>query len=319
MMRTRGGPPVEGAGVHPALIECGPRYAGCPCAFGREMFYHTYYLPALLPLGNLFDNPFDRLLKQSSSNLWFSPHKSQNCMMASSNEALMADFRAQIKECEIHAYCKRPFLRVEKLRKWLKAHVGSLLEATYQQWHSPELPITAEELCEKHSGLLLFSILLELGRGKYVHVFGPKEVTNNLPIAVETLEHALRATPESDIPKADKESLCKDFNRIQWRYCPPKLRLRWGADYEANHVVPILRKEPINTKGGTAKVWQIEVLEDFIEQDLALIVSESKFDRKDDDPSDNLGWVKFPMLRNTACTYSASEIQFCAESFRRRA
>ena len=239
----------------------------------------------------------------------------------SSNEALMVEFRAKIKECELYAYCKRPFLRVEKLRQWLGTHVGSLLEATYQQWHSPEFPITAEELCEKQSGLLLFSILLELGRGEYVHVFGPEGVMDNLPITSKTLERALRAIAESDIPKANVGSLWEDFDRLQWRYCPPKLKYRKRArySYDPNYVIPILRKEPINTKGGTAKVWQIEVLEEFIEPDLRKIVSKSKFDGKDKDPSDALGWVRLPLLRYTACTYFSSEIQLCAESLRRRA
>jgi hypothetical protein len=210
----------------------------------------------------------------------------------------MMEFRTTIKECEIHAYCKRPFLRVEKLRQWLSTHVGSLLEATYQQRDSPELPITAEELCRRTTGLLLFSILLELGRGEYVHIFDRKELTDYLPIDLRTLEHALLDTPESEIPKANVKSFCAGFDRIQWRYCPPKLKHLRRGEYFPNHVVPILKKEPINTKGGTAKVWQIEVLEEFIDPDLRKIVSRSKFDKKHEDPSDTLGWVKLPLLND---------------------
>jgi hypothetical protein len=224
----------------------------------------------------------------------------------------MNEFRTTIKRCELRACCGRPFLRIEKLLSWLRAHAGDLLEITYQQEGSdPELPITKEELCSKNSALLVFSILLELGRGEYVNIFDRKGLTDRLPIDMRTLEYELG---DSEIPKTTVESLCAGFNEIQWRYCSPRFEFRRRREYLANHVVPILRKEAINTKGGTAKVWQIQVLEEFIEPDLRTVIQSSKFRGASTDPSDTLGWVKLLALLLDTCTHYQTELQFCFES-----
>jgi hypothetical protein len=68
------------------------------------------------------------------------------------------------------------------------------------------------------------------------------------------------------------------------------VRLDLGArEYPPNRVLPFCRNSPINYKGGTAQVFQVEVLKEFVSPKLQKAVEQSRYDRNDD----NLGPVSY--------------------------
>ena len=200
---------------------------------------------------------------------------------ASSHDIVMDEFSAMLKTCEMTAICGRSYLRVEKLKKWLDKNTEALLWAAYRQADHIALPINARQVRRAES-LLVFSILLELGRGNLIDTFHRAHLVDRLPTDLATLEARLSRTKMAE---ADAKIVADAFDKKQWRYCPPKFRLEHREDYLPNEIVPISKKEAINTKGGTATVWQVAVLEEFIEKDLRDAVPTSAFI----DPTDGLG------------------------------
>jgi hypothetical protein len=85
----------------------------------------------------------------------------------------------------------------------------------------------------------------------------------------------------------------KFYNR-QWAFSPATFDLHLGQEWAKNRVIPICNKEEINV-GGTAKVYQIEVQEEFVGEQLKEVVSASRYNN----PNDRLGYVSFfPFPRN---------------------
>ena len=191
----------------------------------------------------------------------------------------------------MQATCGRSYVLVAKLTKWLRSKVGytirasRLLQAAYRDRAKPGLPITAEQLIpgEHYCCLIVFSILLKIGAGQLVHTFQRAEIVDGaLPIDLRSLKIKLAAV-DSNIA----EELISKFDEMQWRFCAVKFDLDISRDYVKNRIIPICRKERINSKGGTAQLWQIEVQEEFVGHKLREVALSSRYD----DPKDDFGYV----------------------------
>ena len=205
------------------------------------------------------------------------------------------NFLTTLRDCTVQAACGRHYVRVTKLRQWMKSQVGSdrhttqasrLLDFAYRNRESPGLPVLVEQVSHgEESCLIVFSILLELGFGGLVHHFSRLEIVDkHLPIDLLTLHARLG---EMELDSVDRRKLEADFERNQWRFCAAKFELGAGRQYFKNRIIPICRKKTINDKGGTAKLWEIEVQEEFVGKTLRDVVWKSRYD----DPKDNFGLV----------------------------
>jgi hypothetical protein len=130
----------------------------------------------------------------------------------------------------------------------------------------------------------VFSILLQIGWGDLIHLFRSHEIfDSSLPVVLFTLKDIFREMIrylqlEDQI---SPDALAEDFNNQQWSFCPAIFR-EGEFDFVQNRIIPIFSKEKINTKGGTATLWQIEVLEEFVHESLRKIFEESAYDDEDD-------------------------------------
>jgi hypothetical protein len=197
------------------------------------------------------------------------------------------DFKAELDTCMMTGMCGRPYIRVAKLIKWLKSEaspgsrVSQVERLLYAAYHDRiELPISIRQVCRSDNcSLLVFSILLELGYGGLFDRFQRQGIVDkHLPIDLRNLKYLLEPLR---LPNATE--LAGQFDRKQWAYCAVKFDLYLGQDYPKNRIIPICSKEEINTKGGTARLWQIEVQEEFVGQQLREVVSTSSFDSPHDD------------------------------------
>ena len=232
----------------------------------------------------------------------------------SSHDDIMRDFAVTVQKCERKAACGRHFICVEKLKSWMYPQVEGLLDAAYRRQNYPGLPIHPRTVRRRdNDSLLVLSILLELDRGDLIDSFYELGLVAKLPVDLATLKARLRG--DNKMSDSEAESLAERFDEKQWRYCAEKFYLDARRNYvSSNQIIPISRKEAINTKGGTATVWQIEVLEEFVEESLRSVVSTSRFKR----PNDDLGYVShlqchlkiLPVLDTDRCP----ALQLCLES-----
>ncbi|KAI9776787.1 MAG: hypothetical protein M1816_005081 [Peltula sp. TS41687] len=198
-------------------------------------------------------------------------------------DASMRDFQSKLRECTMQAACGRPYVLVAKLTEWLRPIVSGsgsdttrasrLLVAAYRNRHQPGLPISVEQFSGDDCCLLVFCILLTLDWGELVDIFQRCDVVDRLlPIPLRELRAKLET---AGLPDAEK--LATRFDEMQWRFCPARFDLHMGRDHVKNRIIPICRKEEINSKGGTAQLWQIDVQEEFVGCKLKKVVSSSRF------------------------------------------
>ena len=62
----------------------------------------------------------------------------------------------------------------------------------------------------------------------------------------------------------DAMAVAQAFDQLQWKYFPIILDFSKGRQYEKGRILPFVKKAPINHKGGTARVFQVEILEEFV-------------------------------------------------------
>lgn len=196
-------------------------------------------------------------------------------MMVSNDEHDQAikEFKTKVQECTVKGACGRDYVRVEALRNWMRSQVQDpstgrnitqvdrLLRAVYRDRKSPGLPITAKEVDSRY--LLVFSILLELESGKHIDSFKTVEISDlRLPETLYNLQKKIEA-----ISGLNSSKLAEAFDQLQWRYRPVRLEMDMSPTCSEHAIIPICRKEPIK-QGGTAKVWQILVQEEFVDHNL---------------------------------------------------
>lgn len=215
---------------------------------------------------------------------------------ASEHAVAIQDFKAKLRSCTTEAACKRSYVLVSKLTQWLRSKVQVLgFETTqasrllhFAHRHSLHgTPVRRQTLSDgENPFLLIFSILLELDMGDLIFSFIRSEKGDiHLPIDLYTLKEIFKSNNVTD-----PEERAKAFDDAQWRYAVPRFELEKVYSFHRNRILPICRKKPINEKGGTAKLWQIEVLEEFVGPRLKQAVRNSCYDPKN---GDNLGLVSF--------------------------
>lgn len=157
-----------------------------------------------------------------------------------------------------------------------------LLDSIYLE--SITLPIKSENISSgSQKSLLVFSILLELGHGHLIDQFQRYYLTDTrLPFDIQELSRAL-----SKMRAKDADKLAQDFSKRQWAYCPMIYEYGVSLTCLPQTVFPIHHMRRINDKGGTAKLWQIEVLEEFVGPKLREVASLASYLGS----SDNLGLV----------------------------
>ena len=123
------------------------------------------------------------------------------------------------------------------------------------------VPVEARQLSSPgKSSLLVFSLLLELGRGDFIHYFLRSGLTDSkLPFPMTSLKQAKTSGDGSETV-----DFTRQFFERQWAFCPLTFDLGMGVDLPSSTVIPIQQRRQINSKGGTASIWQIVVPEEFV-------------------------------------------------------
>lgn len=222
-----------------------------------------------------------------------------------SDEPAMMDFRNELAHCTLYTpkppiACGRPYVRVSRLAAWFSSpgrredgsnttQARRLLDYAYRHWreYGRTDPMPTQKLFDPSMGCIcIFSILLEMDRGCLVHFFRRQQkFDHNLPIHVQDLNQIfyamLKPAREHDI-HFDPKVLAREFDDLQWRFCPAKFELGEEQIFLHQQVIPIIEKSKLSESGGTAVLWQIAVLEEFVADNLKAVVEKSRYQEPDD-------------------------------------
>ena len=209
-------------------------------------------------------------------------------------DAAIHDFKAKMQQCTMRAVCGRSYVLSTKLKEWLRSsfhysaaqyitQAARLLRASFPRNETFQ-PNLSKKICSEDQGaLLVFSILLELGRGELIECFHRINIVDrHLPMDLLSLKMKLR-----DQGLRDSDNIAIMFDELQWRFCAIKFDLEMGQNYLKQQIIPICTKQVINEKGRTAKLWEIHVQEEFVDAELRQVVSSGRFNSD----KDNLGYV----------------------------
>ena len=220
---------------------------------------------------------------------------------SSSYVATLDELNRVIVELTVTAVCGREFVRVGKLKEWLSspgppAEYGSqrkqidlLAHAAYahsleNSIHPPIHESTLLRTCP-----LTFCILVKLGHGHLIESFQRQHLDDSNLNTMEssTLQakiESIASDPNLNNKYSPNEalSLARKFDELRWKFFVPTFELHQGDVFSKNHILPIVKKRPMNPKGGTAKLYRIEVLEEFVGTSLRDAVSSSVHDKKDE-------------------------------------
>ncbi|KAI4218743.1 MAG: hypothetical protein L6R36_008776 [Xanthoria steineri] len=195
----------------------------------------------------------------------------------------LPDLKDKVNACTQTAICGRSYILVTELKRWLRSpikcpsgkntnQVGRLLVATYG---NQVVPSSTLKLWETDSCcLLVFCILLLIDKGDLIEVFQTFNILDqHLPIPLHQLREKLKPSHEVQ----DYWKVAAAFDQKQWAFCPAKFELHRAREYTEHSILPICRKEKINEKGGTAKLWWIDVKEEFVGNALKQAVAFSRY------------------------------------------
>ena len=171
------------------------------------------------------------------------------------------------------------YINTSLLKDWLlgkhtsqATYLDLLLDFAYSECII--VPVEARQLSGPGKSLLLvFSMLLELGRGDLIHYFLRSGLTDSkLPFPMTSLKQA-----KTSGDRSETDDLTRQIFERQWAYCPLIFDLGMGVDLPSSTVIPIQQRQQINSKGGTASIWQIVVPEEFVGDALRQEAASAKF------------------------------------------
>lgn len=159
--------------------------------------------------------------------------------------------------------------------------------------------MSREKLLGSEPCIIIFSILLKIGCGDLIHLFSRlQKLDKSLPFSdFESLKALFSRMAGMRGAPLDPGDVAEAFFTEQWQFCPVKLGFADFHDHDINEIIPIHRMELISDKGGTAKLWQIEVLKEYVDVKLEEAVPTSEY-TPDDDP-ENLGPVSRARLMSS--------------------
>jgi len=208
-------------------------------------------------------------------------------MMAASEEIrFYNEFDEQLQKCTLnthHEACGRSYVRTHKMEAWWRGSALLRQEVTTQaarmlrySYRSAKIetllkPDVDDILAEgDRSFARILSILCELRLVKVIHQFRNKNLRDrDLPIEQSKLLDRFREMADAGlILVTDCEHLAHSFYQKQWKYCAEIIGADEFRDYDHDSIIPIHHKEVITDKGGTAKLWRIVVLKEFVHENL---------------------------------------------------
>ncbi|EXJ79744.1 serine/threonine protein kinase [Capronia epimyces CBS 606.96] len=191
------------------------------------------------------------------------------------------------------AACGRQFVNYFKLLDWMTKtdtnekgkNVARLLRELHQLKAQKPLffDSSVKIATEEDFALRVFGILLELDRGDFIHAFSRANIVDkHLAVAPQCYVHLAQELNNEGLSALEAKDLIEDFDHKRWSFIPVTISYNMSRSlHDGQWVLPFLKKERINGKGGTADVYQVLVQEYFIDPVLRDAIKKSRFHDKD--------------------------------------
>jgi hypothetical protein len=141
------------------------------------------------------------------------------------------------------------FFPISEVKKALGADNREWLDDILDELFQPDDPPDSVTLLNKYAAV--FCILLEIGKGRAIADFIRKELHD------QRLPH-----PNSEPPGFPQYggdgTFYKRFYAKQWRFCAPEFEKNMDTHFEADRILPIVRKERLGG-GGSATLYEIKL------------------------------------------------------------
>ncbi|KAI1081682.1 hypothetical protein F5B20DRAFT_52386 [Whalleya microplaca] len=192
-------------------------------------------------------------------------------------------------EWKAKAFCGREYFRPIDIEKWMLrkdtdmsiSNAGCLLSEVYKNHPIPPLK-SADIVVGDHRCLIVLAILLDLGCGHLLHVFQRHNINDHaLSTRYDAFTLALLLT--DDLKREgvqDAKELLVNFTERKWLYCPGRLEFGMQNAFLdpgcGRWIMPFCKRQQINSKGGTAQLWEVVVHESDVPHSLARVIGRSK-------------------------------------------
>lgn len=195
-----------------------------------------------------------------------------------SQTQLIAEYRQFVQECEVQSFCGRQFIRIRRLREWMEPRKSDLLFEAYRRREPWEQPSIHKIWDDPNGAWLVFAILLEINHGDLIDLF-LRLGFRNLPIPRDMLRQQLaQYAVEPHFTREEVDRIVELVDKRQFAFCPVHLDIGHDKYYSERYILPIHSRKVINHKGGTASIWQVEILEEFLEPGLRRVLERSRFE-----------------------------------------
>ena len=212
---------------------------------------------------------------------------------SSHHDAAISEFNSLLQSLTVTAECGGKFILVEKLKAWLESEdetyprrqIDRLARAVYREFLGDSIHPMIDESVLLRSCPLTFCILVELGHGCLIHQFSRHHLVDQSLATMDS--DTLRSQLKRELNLQDEyqidgvSDLAERFDKLRWKYFTNIFDLRQDEFFSKTRILPIVRKQEINAKGGTAKLYRIEVPEEFVSESLREEVRNSIRDTKD--------------------------------------
>ncbi|KAK8134175.1 hypothetical protein PG984_006187 [Apiospora sp. TS-2023a] len=189
--------------------------------------------------------------------------------------------------------CTKAFYDSDKTVTWMllsngqseQTNAAALLNAALDSYpymiNEPSRPKASDLGKGGRNCYIVFAILLNLNHGFVIHIFQRFGITdanlrNELLPSIDALKHSLQ-----DFVR-DVDKLINNFDDMRFMFQRVSMDLNMSEVYldsqQGRWVSPFCRRKLINTKGGTAQVWEVSVQDELLSSDLKERLKRSEYE-----------------------------------------
>lgn len=145
--------------------------------------------------------------------------------------------------------------------------------------HQRPPPSVHDIITDNRRCIRVFAILLEKGYGKLIKFFRDAHIFDeDLPNLNTSSPKYKNLTKDLKNRNVDNPGRVIDaFESAKWSYCPVTITFGLEEMFERGHILPFMRMEAVNEKGGTASVYQVCVQKEFIDPKLRKVLNRAAY------------------------------------------
>ncbi|TID14705.1 Protein kinase domain-containing protein isoform 1 [Venturia nashicola] len=193
--------------------------------------------------------------------------------------SLPQEFKQKLElEWKQKAVCEGHYVLTQPLKRWmneredgLATNCARLLQIAFaKHTRSPHQPLQASQVCnDADSCCLVFSILLDIGYPDLLDIFHAAKIFDHQLSSAGYYYSELRERlAAASYAPEETEQIVNAFNENKRAYCIAELKQRSDSFHKGKWILPICKKERINSKGGTAAIWLILVKGEVLPEEL---------------------------------------------------